>query len=358
MNGAANGLKSIATDSLANNISGASFASRARAAELDASRARKTMPEKEKVVNSTSEPMKFTKPRTKPARTWKPLDLTELPEASPESSEAINADKHKASLKDTRGDYAYYDGTAVRHVYRESYVDESNVDDPLQPHNFPELVRPSSSRSELSPNLKGLEQTVDGYEVSEWAAEVSQVTAKDNGSFSRASSSRPSSQPSGAPSVVTGNVFSSFSVPEEHDDKNTRTVQTQDAVLKIHDHVNNRQEVRSIQVDITPAVHQTVGPSVIVDEKTDDPFGDYSLSGSQSNNKTIQYSLNKPLPRRYPAVKGTMDYEYQFPAERTLPYNSRLQQQQVGQLVNDQPMYHDTGLVSHGQEISYHRLYE
>lgn len=364
MNGSVNGLKSNSSNNLASNVAGASFASRARAAELNASRALKTMPEKEKGVASSSEPMKFTKPRTKPTRTWKPLDLTELPEAPTESNETINAHKHSASLKDTRGDYAYYDGTAVRHVYRESNVGESNVDDPLQPHNFPELVRPSSSRSGLSPSSKRVEPTVDGDNASDWDLDVSLAAAKSNRSLSRASSSHLSSQPSGAPSVVTGGALS-FSALKEHDDDITKSLQTEKAMLKIDDHLKGRQEVKSSQVDVTPALHQAVGRNNNNDEKIDDPFGDFSLSGnsmlapdSLPNSKTIQYSLNKPLPRRYPAVKGTMDYEYQFPAERVFPPSSHSQQQQAGQLMNNQPIYHDAAIMNHGQAVSYRRLSE
>lgn len=75
------------TASLANNVSGTTFAAKARAAELNAVRSRKAAKEMETEDDVPSAApvalgaIKFTKPRNR-AKVWKPLGLDELPEES------------------------------------------------------------------------------------------------------------------------------------------------------------------------------------------------------------------------------------------------------------------------------------
>ena len=70
---------SASTESLATNTQGATFAAKARAAELQAARSRRELQSKvpERTINTGHETMTF---KAKKTRSWKPLDLRELTE--------------------------------------------------------------------------------------------------------------------------------------------------------------------------------------------------------------------------------------------------------------------------------------
>ena len=105
----------ISTDSLANRTVGTTFAARARAAELQAARARKQLkdkdPNQEENTASAHEVMTFTKTRSKGSKAWKPLNLNDLPESlddglvdlsRPQSSSSVTSSarsKQRLSLR-------------------------------------------------------------------------------------------------------------------------------------------------------------------------------------------------------------------------------------------------------------------
>lgn len=89
------------TASLANNISGTTFAARARAAELNAVRSRKAAREMETAAEVPSLPpvplgaLKFSKPRAR-GRGWTALHLGQLPEEALQGNEANGDDSQGA----------------------------------------------------------------------------------------------------------------------------------------------------------------------------------------------------------------------------------------------------------------------
>ena len=98
------------TASLANLTSGTTFAAKARAAELNAVRARKAAKALE-IENEVAAPepvalgaVKFTKPRNRGAKAWKPLNLEELPENnSEEDSQTSNRPQTAESIATSHG---------------------------------------------------------------------------------------------------------------------------------------------------------------------------------------------------------------------------------------------------------------
>jgi len=103
------------TASLANLTSGTTFAAKARAAELNAVRARKAAKDLEAETESEYEvpplqpvtlgAVRFTMPRNRGAKAWKPLDLNELPEHSSEegSQTSVNRPPTAQSLATSSG---------------------------------------------------------------------------------------------------------------------------------------------------------------------------------------------------------------------------------------------------------------
>ena len=149
------------TASLANDMTDATFASRARAAELTAAISRKIREEKANRPD-VPEPMKFTKPRAKPTRAWKPLDLTELPEVPSDSDEMNSQSEH-----------AYFDGLAVQHVHSGIKSDSHPLQDCPQLSNASPSLADSldvevgvgvteNSSTELNPKMSA-ESTKEQY---------------------------------------------------------------------------------------------------------------------------------------------------------------------------------------------------
>ncbi|KAL8658554.1 MAG: hypothetical protein Q9226_000929 [Calogaya cf. arnoldii] len=110
-------LPSKPTASLANMTSGTTFAAKARAAELNAVRARRAIKETNDQDDTTistamSGPVKLNKPRSRGRGGWKPLDLGEIPESTTEADPLAYHD-HLSSTGIVTG------STSEQHPYSE-----------------------------------------------------------------------------------------------------------------------------------------------------------------------------------------------------------------------------------------------
>ncbi|KAL8683424.1 MAG: hypothetical protein Q9186_000577 [Xanthomendoza sp. 1 TL-2023] len=131
------------TASLANMTSGTTFAAKARAAELNAVRARRAMKDVDEEDNlafmpaATSGPIKLNKPRTR-GKGWRPLNLDEIPEAT---AEPEHPQYHHQPTDSSKGQHnqpqqlSHYShdvpATATQHsandmVARSTYIDQDH----------------------------------------------------------------------------------------------------------------------------------------------------------------------------------------------------------------------------------------
>lgn len=191
---------SSSTDSLANHFSGTTFAAKARAAELNAARARWNQGHENAKPGASSEPVKLIKHRARPNRAWKPFDLSEIPEdvsdidIDGDYSEQSSPEKSGTSKGITPKDYSYFDGNVLKRVYS-----ADTVVDTLKPHNFPQLSRPGSADPELSPDSKKLVESVFNYDASEWDPDLPEKDVASSRPLSRVASSHGSSDAYGIP---------------------------------------------------------------------------------------------------------------------------------------------------------------
>ena len=190
---------SSSTASLANMTSGTTFAARARAAELNAVRARKASKELESddellstAPVSLSAFTKFTKPRNR-GRAWKALNLDEVQETPADSNHSSNTyttfgelshPKTRGATDDDRQFAASaYDTTSAQKSLSRPVRLDTNV------------VSTRDSEPELSPESKQLARAVAGYDVEEWDPDMPAAPIGNRRSMnvSRNSSSEDSS---------------------------------------------------------------------------------------------------------------------------------------------------------------------
>ncbi|MCJ1232525.1 hypothetical protein MMC14_000478 [Varicellaria rhodocarpa] len=309
------------TTSPAVDMTDTTFASRARAAELSAARARKLLEDNEQKPEA-SEPMKFTRPRNKPARAWKPLDLTDLPEAPSDSDEI-----HSPT------DYAYYDGVAVRHVH-------AGVTDTLHPQNFPQLSKASSSLADAS-DAKLIAGATDDAST-EWDSDVA-ARSNEERSRSRTSFDRVDShQPSGPSNVMPVDTDQSKAMRDTAGG-NTHPCETKASVTNANDQFVNPHEASSVSLEgysqILSRNKQKLQQIGTVFDGNQDPFADsHSHSSRDFYDEPSKYSIPRPVPHQYPAVKGTMNQsstslpsqsnistsQYQFQSNSQMQFNQQI----------------------------------
>ena len=303
--------------SLVNDLTDATFASRARAAELSAARSRRILEDQANKPDA-SEPMKFTKPRAKPTRAWRPLDLTELPEAQSDPEE-IN----------TPSEYAYYDGVMVRHVY--PGVTSTNT---LHPHNFPQLSKASPSLADpLSAKLTTADTNTELH-LSVLAGSTKEPP------LSRASfdfvDSHPSSHPSSAmpfdttmPNLPRDGTIGNNSSKGSHAmmmDTINQLVSSHEVNSEMEEHFQNQSRN-----------DEKVKPLGIMLDRNKDPFADTNPSRPiDFQDQHSRYVLAQPVPYKYPAVKGTMNHSFKFQPEQSDVYNSQYQSPRKSQMTYKQ----------------------
>ena len=165
---------SASTDSLANNTYGTTFAAKARAAELQAARARKLKENNNQTglhsVTMPHEVMTFTKARTTRGRTWKMLNLHDLPDASIGYTQP---DEYRTSpdITTTNRYPATQDSTAEYDLHRGLTTANSNLGSSRKTSGI-ETGNTSRQAQNLSPDLESLSGSVTGYAASQWDPEL------------------------------------------------------------------------------------------------------------------------------------------------------------------------------------------
>ena len=354
-------LVSGGVESLADNSNGPTFASKARAAELVASRSRSVLSaEKQPGEPSTPlESMKFTKPRIRPVKAWKPLDIANLMEAVSSDLSQNNDD----SMKVHNG-HAYYDESTVQHVF-----DDRSTDENLQPHNFPRLSGTSHPEPALSPDSKALAQSVDDYNASEWDPDMPSTFANNNRSPSQAFGSEVSREDSSANLEVPGMNTPSRSNPHTSIKSVRPSYYSTTAVAETLDDDNHIRETKLTGIRVlTPTVLNRFRTDGKKDFVVDDPFADTSQSHHSFTFPNIshdrspdEYTLARHLTHKYPAVKGTMDHKFQLPLEHSTRFSAHSQQQSNGQASRHQVPYSpyvnfQPGITAYEQTAPYRRL--
>ena len=185
---------STSTASLANMTSGTTFAARARAAELNAVRARKASKEVESddelmstAPVSLSAFTKFTKPRNR-GRAWKALNLDEVQETPADSD-------HSSNTYTTFGELSFPKTLGTTDNDRQPFAvsayetasAQKSASRPL--HLDPNVDSSPDSEPKLSPRSKKLARMVSEFHGEEWNPDMTPATVGNSRSMSRTSSS-------------------------------------------------------------------------------------------------------------------------------------------------------------------------
>ena len=315
------------------------FASRARAAELSAAKARKLLEDNERKPE-VSEPMKFTRPRNKPARAWKPLDLTDLPEAPSDSDEI-----HSPT------DYAYYDGVTVRHVHA-----GVTATDTLHPQNFPQLSNTSSSFTD--PSDAKLVTGATDCASTEWVPDVAAGTNKER-SRSRTSFDRVDShQPSDSSNVMPVDTDQSKTMRDTAGG-NTHPCETKPSVANATDQFVDLHVTSSMDLEdyshILSRNKQRLQQIGTMFDGNQEPFADsHSHSSRDFYDEHSKYNLARPVLHQYPAVKGTMSQsstflplqsnvsssQYQFPSNSQMQFNQQINPNVFNKPLTETPVHY------------------
>ncbi|MCJ1359979.1 MAG: hypothetical protein MMC33_009982 [Icmadophila ericetorum] len=353
---------STSTDSLANNFSGTTFAAKARAAELNAARARFNAGNESSKPGTSSEPLKLVKHRPRPNRVWKPLDLKEIPEDVPDVdvdggySVQSSPGKTGAGNEDAPKDYSYFDGKVVKRVYAADCVVDT-----LKPQNFPRLSRPNSADPELSPESKKLAENVSNYDASEWDPDLTAKEVAGSRPLSRVASSHGSSE---AYSIAVRSEARS-SIPRENRnsvyldlDQDTPIMTVPRYPISILPRFLDAPKTPSPQ----PGTCSPTSPAMFTVDPNNDPFSENITNVTQSRYPRNEYDkyapkyiIPKNAPHHYPAVKGTMDYQYQFPHPPILGHHAYGRYPQHSPIPDVRPGFW-TDTNAHDLETPYRRL--
>ncbi|MCJ1390991.1 hypothetical protein MMC18_003852 [Xylographa bjoerkii] len=368
------------TDSLANNTQGTTFAATARAAELRAARARKQLKENENQSKpGTSavphEVMTFTKSRSKGGKTWKTLNLDDLPEVSdPESQNNGYSSRRDQTNQIAAG-------------YDSEHEDTRDTNTTKVPH-YLSILKPkdkvilSGTQSGLSPDSKKLVQLVENYDVSQWDPELPSKEKVLQGSCTDESSNHDNSHLENSnqrkrtvsitPALYPVPVLASSSdqiqkAAEYLRQKQESQIRELEAELQsqaMHHQAMNQPKAFHATVDLVSELHHSHSNSCLLAgsvaaDKDDDPFAASpppisppSMTRYQSSTNVamgpppLPYNLIGQAPRQfvphqYPAVKGTSNNVASRPTlERTLTGSSAISQYQG---------YYPPGLHGHRQ---------
>ena len=320
----------ISTVSLANNTSGTTFAARARAAELNAVRARRAAKESEmedEVPAATPVALgalKFTRPRNR-GKGWKALSLDELKEeSSPEediTSERAKSPEPLDSILNQATDYS----------------DNDADDKTLTLEDLPKLqglYQPTFSPGSSHPKSLTSSQSVDpekltaNYNVTGYDPGMSSTKLVGNESLLRASSSNLTSQSSTlAPLSLSSNSRSGQMQDTATQSSSTLGQHRQASHQLEAENVQHQQRLSSLEekrlkkLGVLPALKPVEVRTYLNERTREDPFTD------SSQVQSLPYSSYAGDPRFHPssttggrapplAVKGTLNQEFRFPHTR------------------------------------------
>ena len=316
------------TDTLANNIQGATFAAKARAAELQAARSRRELKSRtDHGVPSTHETMTF-KSKSK-GKTWKPLDLSDLPGRSGDESEDpslhyIQSDLPESSQGD--GSQSSEDLTTL-----ELTRAASGSEQPL--HDVKDANKLGTEAADAIPAPKIREFKFQTYTDAQWEtwntedgrgglAEVTQkmglyneTNAENLAAYERFKEERDKGQAASLESIAKPSGTSNYNQASEM--TRWQKDQLRDELQADYDEACAETKKQTAEVPEYSRVHDEMN-------KHRDELAELQNrllvqiptrpSGNMSTKMIVHPTPIRPKPlKRYPAVKGTMNPGFRFP---------------------------------------------
>lgn len=318
------------TASLANNMSGTTFAAKARAAELNAVRSRKAAQGAETKSEIPPIPpmplgaIKFTRHRNR-ARAWKALNLDQLAEESREAEEAHS--ERMASVESFRPhpDQESNNGSTDPSV-RFSTHQNSPISEPVSRPDIkvtlPQYQSSMNSSRQLTPENAGTlhshyQCNTEPYQVmpaiygSRPPSPMNKLTPEQT---SRALSTLDYNSRSGIAQDVGGQSFSAPGLFPGQASKTSQTLENSTTQQRL----NWAEEMRLKNLGVLPAFQPSQGRAFannyVKEKNNDDPFTEPPLASAYRSTEPVYPYNSIPAPRAAPpAVKGTTNAEFRFP---------------------------------------------
>ena len=343
---------SASTNSLANNTTGTTFAAKARAAELQAARSRKQLKESDKKSESgpsaaPHEVMTFTKSRSKGGKTWKTLNLNDLPEV-PSGDNQDSRYCTSPELTAVSNSYISTKGIDSGYDHSQRFADAGSGYNRLD-HLAMSMLDSSNPQTGLSPDSQRLMDSVERYDVSQWDPELPTTDAtRAETSVGPASPQVPTRASSSSIALRPLPVLTTSSDQLQKQalylhQKQESQISEMHAALNGHSHHDLRDVDSTVDSVLAMLAEDqssndflAESPGVRTDE---DPFAALpspisppSFTQHQSyHGPEMKYGLVGPAPRRfmphqYPAVKGTTNAIPRLGPQRTPAQESAVQQ--------------------------------
>lgn len=323
--------QSNSTVSLANNTSGTTFAARARAAELNAVRARRAAKESEmedKVPPAAPVALgalKFTMPRNH-GKSWKSLNVTAHQDESSHdedsSSERAKSPEHVDSQLDLAKGYPRSDAGDKALTYKDlAYLQGSyqSTFNPSFPHQQPLVSPPSKKGEETAPNYNVTgHHTSDGWNPAMPPARLggNERHLQPSPAFRQTSNVLLPTVPNSQSGQMKDTGIQGSSTPNLH--KQAEHMFEGDNAQH-QQRLNSSEEMRLMKLGVLPALNSMEARTYSYDKSHQDPFVESSYlqptthipyAGEQSFSSSSGSTVRAPLVS---AVKGTANQEFRFP---------------------------------------------
>ncbi len=333
------------TASLANNISGTTFAAKARAAELNAVRSRKAAqePEIESEVPPTAPtalgPIKFTRPRNR-ARAWRALNLDELPEESQEEDAQSERPRSVESFRPQADQDQHHKD--IDAIGRTLPYEEDSVDSPvLRPLNFSTTA---SYQEFMIPSQQfPIENMVPKYNHDQRNLETSSERPATHESqlqhqhlFDQLTPQQPlrasaSISQDFRPSTIQSAGMQGTNFSGLLSGQTTKKLEAAFEKAAAPQRLSLSEEMRLKSLGVSPALQPLQARPYGKDRNYDDPFTEPAGATSFLRNSfTMEQAFatgSSPTARAAPpAVKGTTSSEFRFP-QPLQPFNVTIPQQ-------------------------------
>lgn len=320
------------TTSLANNMSGTTFAAKARAAELNAVRSRRAAQEPEAQSEIPPIPpmplgaIKFTRHRNR-ARAWKALNLDELVEESIEEEEAEG--EHMPSVEsfpqppDQESNNGSTDTSKRLLLTHQTSPISEPVNRPDIKVTLPQYQSSMTSSRQLTPENAGTPHSHNPCNSDSYQAMPAIYESRPPSPLNRLTPE----QTSRALTVLDYNARSgiaqdaggkSFSAPSLFPVQATKTSQIALENSSNQQRLNWAEEMRLKSLGVLPAFQSSQGRAFAnnsaKDKNHDDPFTEPPLASAYRSTDSAYPYNSIPTPRAAPpAVKGTTSAEFRFP---------------------------------------------
>jgi len=343
---------SASTDSLANNTTGTTFAAKARAAELQAARARKLLKENDKQNEpgpsaTPHEVMTFTKSRSKGGKTWKTLNLNDLPEV-PGGDSQNSMYRTSPELIAMSNSYISMEGLNSGYENGKGFADAGPGYTRSDQFSV-SMLTSSHPPMGLSPDSRKLMDSVESYDVSQWDPELPTTDA------TRAETSTgpvsPQTRPRASSSTIALRPLPILTTSSDQLQKQALYLQQKQesqlsemhAALNGHFHHNSKDVDDTVDSVMATLAEDQSSKPFLVDSpgiRTDeDPFAaspspisppsfaqQHSYIGPEMNYGLVGPAPRRFVPHQYPAVKGTMNTIPRLGLQRTPAHESTVQQ--------------------------------